>query len=126
LPMARDFVEENLEKFGNKGAEIASKKLKSLGVPASLTDKVVGDARDGLIATAKKLTSEGIEVEIVIDDKANFIPKAITKAAKKHKAQLIALVTHTGPASAAILGSISRQVVRSSDCPVWSWHAPGE
>lgn len=74
----------------------------------------------------KKLTNEGIEVEIVIDDKADFVPKSITKAAKKHKAQLIALVTHTSPASAAILGSISRQVVRSSDCPVWSWHAPGE
>lgn len=72
----------------------------------------------------KKLSDAGIKVEIVIDDKADFIPKAITRAAKKHKAQLIALVTQTGPASAAILGSIARQVVRSSDCPIWSWHVP--
>jgi len=74
----------------------------------------------------KKLQSEGVKVEIVIDDKAAFIPKAITKAAKKHKAQMIALVTQTGPTSAAILGSIARQVVRTSDCPIWSWHASGK
>ena len=72
----------------------------------------------------KKLASEGIDVDIVIDEKAEFIPKAITKAAKKYKAQVIALVTQTGPASAAILGSIARQVVRNSDCPIWSWHPP--
>jgi nucleotide-binding universal stress UspA family protein len=68
------------------------------------------------------LEAQGIDSDIVIDEKPSFIPKAIVKAAKKHKAQLIAIVSHTGSVSAALLGSITRQVVRSADCPIWSWH----
>lgn len=71
---------------------------------------------------SKMLTEKGIKCDIVIDEKPSFIPKAIVAAAKKHKVQMIALVSHTGPTSAVFLGSIARQVVRSADCPIWSWH----
>jgi nucleotide-binding universal stress UspA family protein len=71
---------------------------------------------------AKKLKSQGVTAQIVIYDKPSFIPKSIVKSAKQHKSHLIALVSHTGPASAALLGSITRQVVRTADCPIWSWH----
>jgi nucleotide-binding universal stress UspA family protein len=71
---------------------------------------------------AKKLKDQNIKVEIILDVNPSFIPPAIVKAAKKHKAQLIALVSHTNPTSATFLGSITRQVVRTAACPVWSWH----
>jgi nucleotide-binding universal stress UspA family protein len=75
-----------------------------------------------LEAWAKKLQTEGIKYEIVIDNKPSFIPKSIVAASTKHKAQLIAIVSHTSSTNAMFLGSISRQVVRLANCPIWSWH----
>lgn len=81
-----------------------------------------GNRRAQLEKWSKKLAEKNIKCEIIIDDKPSFIPKAIVSAAKKHKAQMIALVSHTGSTSALFLGSITRQVVRLADCPIWSWH----
>ena len=72
----------------------------------------------------KKLNAQGIKVEIIVDDRPGFVPEAIVKAAKKHKAQVIALVSQTGTAGATFLGSITRQVVRTASCPIWTWHVP--
>jgi nucleotide-binding universal stress UspA family protein len=74
---------------------------------------------------ALNLKKQGVTAQVVIDDKPGFIPKSIVQAAKKHKSNLIALVSQTGTASATILGSITRQVVRTADCPIWSWHIKG-
>ncbi len=93
---------------------------------SDLYEKYLKEDEDLRLTTLKKWKNRtqalGVDAEIIFDDKPNFIPESIIKAAKKHKVQLIALVSHTSPTSAALLGSISRQVVRNAECPVWSWH----
>lgn len=68
------------------------------------------------VNTAKKL---GVEVEIGINGGHESTAKAIVDQAQREKSSIIAMAAESGAASAALIGSITRQVVRSAPCPVW-------
>ncbi len=69
---------------------------------------------------------EGVKLELLFDKRAIYVADSILKAAKKVKAGLIAMASHTGTVSAAFLGSVTRQVIRVSPTPVWVIHPTSE
>ena len=50
------------------------------------------------------------------------ISTEVTRTARRLKVSCIAMASESGPISAAILGSVTRHVVREADCPVWIVH----
>ncbi len=73
-----------------------------------------------LVEQGKK---RGVRVNVVIDKKSNgSVSEAILKQAKRLGCSMIALVSRSGPASSLLMGSSTRQVVRSSELPVWVIH----
>lgn len=71
---------------------------------------------------AQKARKEGIKTEVIVDSGFEGVTEGILEAATHSKATLIALAAQSGPVAAALIGSISRQVVRSADIPVWVIH----
>jgi nucleotide-binding universal stress UspA family protein len=61
----------------------------------------------------------GVKVRTILDDSAVSVTESIQEAAAKEKASLIALQARSGATKSALLGSISRQVIRSASCLVW-------
>lgn len=59
------------------------------------------------------------DVEIVIEKNVVDVSSAITRFAKKSGAQLIAIEARSHALSAALAGSVTRNVVRNAACPVW-------
>lgn len=66
--------------------------------------------------------AQGIHAECFFDEKPGDITSAIVDFAQKKKVDLIAMVAQSGPIASAILGGITRQIVRHADCPVWVQH----
>ncbi|OFZ56706.1 MAG: hypothetical protein A2428_05645 [Bdellovibrionales bacterium RIFOXYC1_FULL_54_43] len=67
---------------------------------------------------------QGIATEVIIETKPKSIPDEIVALATQKKVGLVAMATQTGPVSSALIGSITRQVVRNADCPVWVLRPP--
>lgn len=65
---------------------------------------------------------QGVKVEVWIDEKPGFIADAILQAQRKANAQMIGMASHSGRLAVALMGSVARQVVRLSSCPVWVIH----
>lgn len=61
----------------------------------------------------------GVKVRTSLDDSAVSVTESIQEAAAKEKASLIAIQARSGAAKSALLGSVSRQVIRSASCLVW-------
>jgi nucleotide-binding universal stress UspA family protein len=61
---------------------------------------------------------QGVYTEYIIHATTGSLSEAINSIAKEKKAGLILLEKQSGPISSALLGSIVRQVVRHSPCPV--------
>jgi len=71
-------------------------------------------------ALAKK---HGIQVETFVDDRGSRSTwESILNYAKKHDINMIAMESLSGPVSSTVIGSITRQVVRHAECPVWTIH----
>jgi len=70
----------------------------------------------------EKAKKEGIKAEILIDSGYEGITEGILNSAAETKAVMIALAAQSGPITATLIGSISRQVVRSAETPVWVIH----
>jgi nucleotide-binding universal stress UspA family protein len=61
----------------------------------------------------------GVRFDLIIDSSHTGITSLILKHSKKGKASMIAMAAESGPVTAAIVGSTTRQVVREAQCPVW-------
>ncbi len=61
----------------------------------------------------------GVSVKLVIDNFVSSPATAILDAAQKNKTGMIALAAKSGSMASALLGSVTRQVVRNSSLPVW-------
>ena len=70
-------------------------------------------------AWARWARRQGTEVETLVDAQGENIVDSIVYLAKKEEIDLIAMEAHSGPIRTALVGSITRQVIRQSDCPVW-------
>lgn len=73
------------------------------------------------VSAAKKL---GVVVDIGFNPGRGNTALSIVKKAQEEKADLIAMAAESGAVSAALIGSITRQVVRTAPCPVWVMRAP--
>lgn len=71
---------------------------------------------------AKRAEAAGVETEVVFHDQPGFPVDAILSGALQQGCGMIALASESGPTEAALLGSISRQVMRHAPCPVWVLH----
>ncbi|MDR3608578.1 MAG: universal stress protein [Oligoflexia bacterium] len=71
------------------------------------------------MAAAEKL---GIELEIEFNPGRGGAAQAIVDRARSGKADLIAMASQTSAVPAALIGSVTRQVIRSAPCPVWVLH----
>ncbi|MFZ9594869.1 MAG: universal stress protein [Bdellovibrionia bacterium] len=67
-------------------------------------------------AQARKM---GVTAEVVFSPSGGNVSRRILDYAKEHPVDLIAMAAHSGPMASALIGSISRQVVREAHCPVW-------
>lgn len=76
-------------------------------------------ARKSAADWIKDAAQLGVQVDFVVKEVVPNIDKSILQEAEAIGAGVIALASHSGRVSAAILGSHARQVVRHSDRPVW-------
>jgi nucleotide-binding universal stress UspA family protein len=61
---------------------------------------------------------QGVDTEVVVDPEGMGLHERITALAKKRRSSLIVMEAESGPVTAALVGSITRLVLRQSDCPV--------
>jgi len=73
-----------------------------------------------------KADANGVKAEVILDDKPFFVTEGILEKAKKVKADIIAMASHSNLFEATMLGSTTRQVIRSSRLPVWVIHTPAK
>jgi nucleotide-binding universal stress UspA family protein len=74
------------------------------------------------VKAAKKM---GVTVEIGLNPGHDGTAHAIVQEALAENANLIAMAAESGRVSAALIGSVTRQVVRTANCPVWVLRAKG-
>jgi nucleotide-binding universal stress UspA family protein len=67
------------------------------------------------VAEAEKI---GVKCEFVLSKSASDVDDLIVKTASSNKADLIVMPTYRGPIAQAVLGSVAREVLTSSQCPV--------
>jgi len=70
-------------------------------------------------ALARWARKKGVKVTVVIDDKLLDVADSITSFGKKQGCDLIMMLAQNQPLVANLLGSVTRQVVRSAPCPVY-------
>jgi nucleotide-binding universal stress UspA family protein len=70
-------------------------------------------------AWARWARKQGVQVEVVMDTDTINIAESIVELARKRKMGWIAMAAQNGPIASALLGSVTRQVIRIAECPVW-------
>lgn len=64
----------------------------------------------------------GVRARIITDTDHGPLPEAIVAHAKTPSSQIIAMFSELGAVASTILGSNTRQVIRTARCPVWVLH----
>ncbi|MFL5814920.1 MAG: universal stress protein [Bdellovibrionia bacterium] len=86
-------------------------------------DEFLGAARNKgsqLLTEYRKIAeSAGVKVQTSLDSSAPSVTGSIREIAAKENVSLIALEARSGAAKSALLGSISRQIVREASSLVW-------
>lgn len=62
---------------------------------------------------------EGVQGQFIIDNSFKAVDDLIMEAVEKSDADMVVMEAQSGPMSAAILGSYTRNIVRRSSCPVY-------
>lgn len=70
----------------------------------------------------ESVQAQGIPCTFDIEESVDALPHRIIEMAREHGASMIAIAGQSGGFSAALLGSIARDVVRHASCPVWVLH----
>lgn len=68
---------------------------------------------------ARWARNQGVETEAVVDALEENVSDVISALVRQRGIDLIAMEHKHGAIASALVGSVSRQVLRSSDCPVW-------
>lgn len=85
----------------------------------SYLDSELGERRKQLEKLQKNLADMGVRSHVNLSTANVSLIEAINKSAGETKADVIAVLTKSGPMEAAILGSVARGLVRSSQVPVY-------
>lgn len=67
--------------------------------------------------------TQGVDVQFVVQAAGGSIAESVVSIANKERAGCILMEAKSGPISAALIGSVTRQVIRSAPCPVWVMRA---
>ncbi len=94
----------------------------SLPISESLLKREIADAKKFGAEMLAGLRADGFEGEFVLDTKTASVSEAISKAATRKKAGLVAVASNSGKLEIALFGSVARQVLRDSKVPVWVVH----
>jgi nucleotide-binding universal stress UspA family protein len=78
-----------------------------------------------LLAWSRWASYRGVEVDTVLLDPGPNVADAIVEHGTDPRYALVAMGANSGPWAAQLLGSISRQVIRRANCPVWILHPRG-
>ncbi len=70
-------------------------------------------------AWARWAAQQGVPVEVVLDADVRSVAENIARLARLRQVDWIAMESQRGTLAAALVGSVTRQVVRGSQCPVW-------
>jgi nucleotide-binding universal stress UspA family protein len=70
--------------------------------------------------------NQGVDTDAVIHTDTINVADAILELARERDVDWIAMAAYNGPWAAALLGSVTRKVVRSAECPVWVIHPTKE
>ncbi|MGE9744211.1 universal stress protein [Bdellovibrio bacteriovorus] len=62
---------------------------------------------------------EGVEAQFIIDNSFRGVDELVMEAIDSTEADLVVMEAQSGPMSAALLGSYTRNVVRKAHCPVY-------
>jgi len=92
-----------------------------VGVPEFLKleyDRRKSDLREWM----EEVQVQGIPCTFDIEESIQPLPHRIIEIAKEHGDSIIALAGQSGGFSAAVLGSITRDLVRNASCAVWVYH----
>jgi nucleotide-binding universal stress UspA family protein len=71
----------------------------------------------------KMARKAGVSADFYVHEASGSISGAILDYTKKHKVGMVIMAAQSGPVTANLIGSIARQVVRHTICPVWIIHA---
>lgn len=78
----------------------------------------IGAAKRRAASWSEVAEDRGIAMDFVIDEKGLNIADQVIQLARKREIGMIAMESHSGPVSSAVLGSYTRQVARQAPCPV--------
>lgn len=82
----------------------------------------IGKANERACKWARWATHQGVETDAVIDASSGNIAEFILDLAHSRQSSMIAMQSQTGRIVSALIGSITREVIRHADCPVWAIH----
>jgi len=68
-------------------------------------------------------TEQGVEIEVMIDPEASSVTESVLAFAARRHVGMIAMAAQSGAITNTLIGSITRQVVRHAETPVWVLHA---
>jgi len=79
-------------------------------------------------AWSRWATHQGVECEVVIHTEGGSIADTVLALADSRANSMIAMEAQTGPIISALLGSVTRHVLRKAHCPVWvlRWPKAGQ
>ena len=77
--------------------------------------------REEALSWVKMAKQAGVEAVAEVNDRV-LDPVAETIVRRAGTRDMIAMAAHTGRLASVLLGSLTRQVVRSALCPVWVIH----
>jgi len=66
----------------------------------------------------------GVDAHFRLSEARGSVAENIMKVAKRLRSGIIAMATHTGPVGSTLIGSVTRQVIRTAVCPVLVFHPP--
>ncbi|MGB7220598.1 MAG: universal stress protein [Vicinamibacterales bacterium] len=85
-------------------------------------DRDVADRQLKGRAWAALARKRGVAAKVVVGQTPGYVPESILAVAKRTRADVIAMASHSGTVAATVLGSVARQVIRQARCPTWVIH----
>ncbi len=97
--------------------------MSEISIPVSLFINVdFARKKRRIKAWAAWANHQGVPTTEEIELRSKNIALSILKKAEQRKAHLITMQTQSGPISASVIGSVTREVIRSGLFPVWTIH----
>lgn len=95
-----------------------------LTIPQSVVDDALREAAKQGKQWCQEVQAKGFACKFLMDQQSLTPAAGILRAAEKEKVGMVAMASGSSKAVSALLGSVTRQILRSSPRPVWVIHTP--